>query len=108
MSGHSKWSTIKRHKAAVDAKRGKMFSLIGKEITLAAKAGGGNPEFNPQLRTLMLKAKAANIRPQGNSRNRIRRNTSKTQTAPQRQAFLINMYTKKPLQIVTVFHYRGD
>ncbi|MDR0647106.1 MAG: YebC/PmpR family DNA-binding transcriptional regulator [Puniceicoccales bacterium] len=61
MSGHSKWSTIKRHKAAIDAKRGKIFSLIGKEITLAAKVSGGNPEFNPQLRTLMLKAKAANM-----------------------------------------------
>ncbi|MDR1254469.1 MAG: YebC/PmpR family DNA-binding transcriptional regulator [Puniceicoccales bacterium] len=61
MSGHSKWSTIKRHKAAIDAKRGKMFSLIGKEITLAAKISGGNPEFNPQLRTLILKAKTANM-----------------------------------------------
>lgn len=61
MSGHSKWSTIKRHKALVDAKRGKMFSMIGKEITLAAKSGGKNPDFNPQLRTLLLKAKAANM-----------------------------------------------
>ena len=74
MSGHSKWSTIKRHKAAVDAKRGKMFSLIGKEITLAAKAGGGNPEFNPQLRTRMLKAKAANM-PGDNIQKAIQKGT---------------------------------
>ena len=61
MSGHSKWSTIKRHKALVDAKRGKMFSIIGKEITLAVKTGGKNPDFNPQLRTLLAKAKSANM-----------------------------------------------
>lgn len=61
MSGHSKWSTIKRHKAVVDAKRGKVFSLLSKELTLAARASGGNPEFNPQLRTLIAKAKSANM-----------------------------------------------
>ncbi len=61
MSGHSKWATIKRHKAAVDAKRGKIFSVISKELTLAAKSGGGDPQFNPRLRTLLLKAKAANM-----------------------------------------------
>jgi len=51
MSGHSKWSTIKRKKGAVDAKRGKIFSRMGKEITVAAKQGGGDPEMNPRLRT---------------------------------------------------------
>ncbi len=61
MSGHSKWATTKRHKAAVDAKRGKIFSVIGKEITLAARDGGGNPEFNARLRTNILKAKGANM-----------------------------------------------
>ena len=60
MSGHSKWATIKRHKAAVDAKRGKIFSVISKELTLAARDGGGDTEFNPRLRTLVQKAKAAN------------------------------------------------
>jgi len=50
-SGHSKWSTIKRKKGAVDAKRGKIFSRMGKEITVAAKQGGGDPEMNPRLRT---------------------------------------------------------
>ncbi|MCD6288678.1 MAG: YebC/PmpR family DNA-binding transcriptional regulator, partial [Candidatus Hydrogenedentes bacterium] len=50
MSGHSKWSTIKHKKAATDAKRGKLFSKIVKEITVAAKEGGGDPESNARLR----------------------------------------------------------
>jgi YebC/PmpR family DNA-binding regulatory protein len=61
MAGHSKWATTKRHKAAVDAKRGKLFSMIGKELTIAARDGGGDPEFNPRLRTCILKAKQANM-----------------------------------------------
>ena len=61
MSGHSKWATTKRHKAAVDIKRGKIFSVISKELTLAARAGGGNPEFNARLRTTISKAKNANM-----------------------------------------------
>ena len=61
MAGHSKWATTKRHKAAVDAKRGKIFSVISKEITLAARDGGKDPEFNPRLRTLITKAKQANM-----------------------------------------------
>jgi len=61
MAGHSKWATTKRHKAAVDAKRGKLFSMVGKELTIAARDGGGDPEFNPRLRTCILKAKQANM-----------------------------------------------
>jgi YebC/PmpR family DNA-binding regulatory protein len=61
MSGHSKWATTKRHKAAIDAKRGKIFSAVSKELTLAARAGGGDAEFNPRLRTIVAKAKAANM-----------------------------------------------
>jgi YebC/PmpR family DNA-binding regulatory protein len=61
MSGHSKWATTKRHKAAIDAKRGKIFSAISKDLTLAARASGGDPEFNPRLRTFINKAKAANM-----------------------------------------------
>lgn len=74
MSGHSKWATTKRHKAAVDAKRGKLFSLLGKELTLAAKSGGGDPEFNPRLRTVMNAAKAANM-PSDNVERAIKRGT---------------------------------
>ena len=61
MSGHSKWATTKRHKASVDVKRGKIFSVISKEITLAARDGGKDPEFNPRLRTLITKAKQSNM-----------------------------------------------
>lgn len=61
MSGHSKWSTIKRKKGAADAKRGKVFSRLSKEISLAAKNGGGDPDMNPKLRTVLLKARAENM-----------------------------------------------
>ncbi|MEO0796676.1 MAG: YebC/PmpR family DNA-binding transcriptional regulator [Verrucomicrobiota bacterium] len=61
MAGHSKWATTKRHKAVVDAKRGKIFSVISKELTIAARDGGGDPEFNPRLRMVILKAKGANM-----------------------------------------------
>lgn len=61
MAGHSKWATTKRHKAAVDAKRGKIFSRLSKEITMSARQGGGDAEMNPRLRTALLKAKGANM-----------------------------------------------
>lgn len=61
MSGHSKWSTIKRKKGALDAKRGKLFGKIIKEITVAARLGGGDENANPRLRQVLLKAKAANM-----------------------------------------------
>jgi YebC/PmpR family DNA-binding regulatory protein len=61
MSGHSKWATIKRAKGAADAKRGKIFSVLSKDLTLAARDGGGDPAFNPRLRTVIAKAKAANM-----------------------------------------------
>ena len=74
MSGHSKWSTIKHKKAATDAKRGKAFSKIVKEITVAAKEGGGDPEANPRLRTLINTARAANM-PGGNVEKAIKKGT---------------------------------
>jgi YebC/PmpR family DNA-binding regulatory protein len=61
MSGHSKWSSIKHKKAAVDAKRGKMFTKLIKEITVAAREGGGDPDSNPRLRTAVANAKAQNM-----------------------------------------------
>jgi YebC/PmpR family DNA-binding regulatory protein len=61
MSGHSKWSTIKHKKGAADAKRGKIFTKIIKEITLAARLGGGDPEGNPRLRQAIAAAKAENM-----------------------------------------------
>ncbi len=74
MSGHSKWSTIKRKKGALDAKRGKIFTVIIKEITIAARLGGGDEAANPRLRTAILKAKAANM-PQDNIKRAIMKGT---------------------------------
>jgi len=61
MSGHSKWSKIKHTKGVVDSKRGKVFAKLGKELTVAAKHGGGDPGFNPRLRTILMKARAVNM-----------------------------------------------
>lgn len=61
MSGHSKWSTIKRKKGANDAKRGKIFTKLIKEITVAAKMGGGDPDGNPRLRSAINAAKTENM-----------------------------------------------
>lgn len=61
MSGHSKWATIKRKKAKTDAERGKTFTKLIKELTIAARDGGGDPEGNPRLRTAVMAAKAANM-----------------------------------------------
>ena len=74
MSGHSKWHTTKRHKAVIDAKRGKIFSVLAKEITLAARAGGGSPESNARLRTLIDKARAANM-PTDNIKRAVQKGT---------------------------------
>jgi len=61
MAGHSKWAKVKHYKAITDAKKGKVFSKLAKEITVAAKSGGGDPGFNPRLRTILLKARAENM-----------------------------------------------
>jgi len=61
MSGHSKWSTIKHKKGATDAKRGKIFTKIIKEITVAARMGGGDPETNPRLRSALISARSENM-----------------------------------------------
>ncbi len=74
MSGHSKWHTIKHKKGALDAKRGKIFTRIIKELTVAARAGGGDPVGNPRLRTVIADAKAVNM-PNDNIARAIRRGT---------------------------------
>lgn len=74
MSGHSKWSTIKHKKAASDAKRGKVFTRIAKEITIAAREGGGDPAANTALRLAVAKAKEANM-PKDNIDKAIKRGT---------------------------------
>jgi YebC/PmpR family DNA-binding regulatory protein len=74
MSGHSKWHTIKHKKGAADAKRGKIFTRIIKELTVASRHGGGDPDKNPRLRTIIADAKAVNM-PSDNIKRAIRRGT---------------------------------
>ncbi len=74
MSGHSKWATIKHKKGALDAKRGKIFTRLIKEITIAAKNGGGDPDKNPRLRKAVADAKAENM-PADNIKRAIQRGT---------------------------------
>ena len=74
MSGHSKWHTIKHKKGAADAKRGRVFTRIIKELTIAARAGGGDPDTNPRLRTVVADAKQVNM-PADNIKRAIRRGT---------------------------------
>jgi YebC/PmpR family DNA-binding regulatory protein len=80
MSGHSKWATIKRKKGATDAARGKLFSKSIKEITIAARHGGGDPEGNPRLRTAIAAAKAINM-PAANVERAIKRGTGEVEGA---------------------------
>ena len=72
MAGHSKWAKVKRFKGAIDAKRGKIFSKLAKEITIAAKIAGGDPDMNPRLRMVLLKCRAANM-PADNIERAIKR-----------------------------------
>lgn len=80
MSGHSKWSTIKRKKGANDAKRGQMFTKLIKEITIAARSGGGDPAGNPRLRSAILAAKAENM-PKDNIDRAIKKGTGELEGA---------------------------
>src|SRR5438067_10220933 len=74
MSGHSKWASIKHKKGALDAKRGKIFTRLIKELTVAARAGGGDPDMNPRLRTIIADAKSENM-PAENIKRAIRKGT---------------------------------
>ncbi|MHB0857264.1 MAG: YebC/PmpR family DNA-binding transcriptional regulator [Anaerolineae bacterium] len=77
MSGHSKWATIKRSKGAADAKRGQLFTKIGRELVIAAREGGGDPEANFKLRLVLDKAKRANM-PKENMERAIKRGSGDT------------------------------
>ena len=86
MSGHSKWSTIKRKKGAEDAKRGKIFTRIAREITVAARDGGGDPGVNPTLRLAIDKARAANM-PKDNIERAIKRGTGELEGGQLEEVF---------------------
>ena len=74
MAGHSKWAKVKHFKGAIDAKRGKIFAKLSKEITISAKMGGGDPGMNPRLRMALLKSRAANM-PNENIDRAVKRGT---------------------------------
>lgn len=74
MAGHSKWAKVKHFKGALDAKRGKIFSKLSREITIASKIGGGDPTMNPRLRMVLLKCRAANM-PNDNIERAIKKGT---------------------------------
>jgi YebC/PmpR family DNA-binding regulatory protein len=85
MSGHSKWSTIRRKKGAADAKRGKMFTKLIKEISVAARLGGGDPEGNSRLRAAIASAKAENM-PKENIERAIKKGTGELEGASYEEA----------------------
>ncbi len=86
MSGHSKWSTIKRKKGAADAKRGKIFTRLIKEVTIAARMGGGNPEANPRLRSAISGAKSENM-PKDNIERAIKKGTGELEGSTYEEFF---------------------
>ena len=79
MAGHSRWAKVKHFKGAIDAKRGKIFSKLSKEITIAAKLAGGDPAMNPRLRMVLLKSRAANM-PNDNIDRAIKKGTGAGET----------------------------
>ncbi len=87
MSGHSKWSTIKRKKGALDAKRGKIFGKLAKEVTVAARLGGGDPTGNPRLRAAIAAAKAENM-PNDNITRAIKKGSGEGGGAALEELFL--------------------
>ena len=100
MAGHSKWSKIKRKKAANDAKRGAQFTKLIREITVAAREGGGSPDFNPRLRLAVDTAKAASM-PSDNIERAIKKGTgARGLRAILEQRMLDIMYTIPTLEEV--------
>jgi YebC/PmpR family DNA-binding regulatory protein len=87
MSGHSKWATIKHKKGALDAKRGKVFTKVIREMTIAARLGGGDPDSNPRLRTAVDKAKAVNM-PADNIKRAIQKGTGELEGATYEELIL--------------------
>lgn len=74
MAGHSKWAKVKHFKGAIDAKRGRIFARLSREITIAAKLGGGDPDLNPRLRMALLKSRSANM-PSDNIERAVKKGT---------------------------------
>ena len=99
MSGHSKWSKVKRFKGAIDAKRGKIFSKLSKEITIAAKAGGGDPSGNPRLRSAIQAARAQSM-PGDNIERAIKRGTGEGRDGEQFDEIVYEGYAPGGVAII--------
>lgn len=99
MSGHSKWSTIKRKKAANDAKRGKLFSRLSREIAVAAREGGGDPEINFNLRLAIDRAKDANM-PKENIERAIKRGTGEDKSAGELEKITYEAYAPEGVALI--------
>ena len=121
MAGHSKWSNIKHRKGAQDAKRAKVFTRLGKELTIAAKEAGGDPNFNPRLRLAIEKAKAANM-PKDNLERAIKKGTGELEGVdyieiryegygPEGTAFIVEVVTdnknRSASEVRAAFSKRG-
>lgn len=121
MAGHSKWSNIKHRKGAQDAKRAKVFTRLGKELTIAAKEAGGDPGFNPRLRLAIEKAKAANM-PKDNLERAIKKGTGELEGVdymeiryegygPEGTAFIVEVVTdnknRSASEVRAAFSKRG-
>ena len=91
MAGHSKWSKVKRFKGAIDAKRGQAFSKLSKEISIAAKSGGGDPNSNPRLRSAIQAARTQSM-PNDNIERAIKRGTGQAADATQIEEIMYEGY----------------
>jgi YebC/PmpR family DNA-binding regulatory protein len=99
MSGHSKWSTIKRKKAALDAKRGNLFTRLAREIAIAAREGGGDPDTNFSLRLAIDRAKASNM-PKDNIERAIKRGTGEDKSAADLEQILYEGYAPNGIALM--------
>jgi len=99
MSGHNKWSSIKHKKGKADAKRGKIFSKLLREIQVAAKIGGGDPDHNPRLRAVIDKARAENM-PKDNIANAIKKGTGELATGESFEETLYEGYGTKGVAVM--------
>src|SRR5439155_23907736 len=99
MAGNSKWSKVKRFKGAIDAKRGKIFSKLSKEITIAAKAGGGDPSANPRLRSAIQAARAQSM-PNDNLERAIKRGTGEGKDGQQFEEIVYEGYAQGGVAII--------
>ncbi len=91
MAGHSKWAQIKRQKGVADSRRGQLFTKLGREVTMAARQGGGDPEMNPALRLAIERARAANM-PKDNIERAIKRGTGEDSGAAQLEEVIYEGY----------------